>query len=361
MCGPSNIISDVGKGLGAIATGGTSLIPGSPTAKVGNAVGDVLTLGTAKLSMGGGGYTPTLLPQSDPVMQLAQSGGAPLLTSIALGANVNDAVAGYFGRASGQDFDAWFNGLTPDQQAAVKGVTNQLTQIQQNTDLRNQAVQKVVNDYPNLVQKTAQDVATAKQKAGEEFDAASKSYLDYANNAIAAKFGGTGTVSSGAAIAAANRAASELGIQKLGYQTEQGNTAFERDSADLLGAWSQQYTEANALRGFQQKMLGQGASQGFSAAQNAIKANADITAANTGAVNQANAAKSAADNALTSNLLGLGTTAGLLALTHGASAAAPKPPPTDNSTGFDPNTMSTPPPGSNYAPYGGVGPAGGYR
>lgn len=293
--------------------------------------------GLKALGMGGSSYTPTLLPKSDPMMELAQSGGAPLLTSIALGANVDDAVAGYFGRTKGQDYDAWYKGLSQDEKQAVDSVKTTLTQIQTNTDLRNQAVQKVVNDFPNIVQGTASAVTAAKQKAGEEFDAASKSYLDYANNAIAAKFGGSGTVSSGAAIAEANRLAAQLGIQKLQYQTEQGNTAYERGANDLLGAWQQQYTEANALRGFQQKMLGQGASQGFSAAQAALERSKQTNIANTGAINQAGAAKAAADNALTSQIFGLAGTAGLVGLTGGfggggrTSNPSPSPAPTPNS------------------------------
>jgi hypothetical protein len=332
---------------------------------------DVMTFGTAEIggisskagdlanrTIGGKSstYKPTLLPSTDPTMELAQSGGAALLTNIALGANVDDALASHFGRSSGEDFKAWYNGLKPDQQAAIDGVKTTLTQIQTNTDLRNTAVQNVVKDFPNIVSMTAPKVLAAKQAAGEEFDQASKGYLDFAMKAIAAKSGGSGTVSSGANIQAAADAASKIGLDRLAYTNQAGNQEL-----GLLGQeWQNNYTEANALRSFQQKMLGNGASEGFSASQNALDRQANINTANTGATNQANAAKAAQDNAFSSQLLGLGGTAAIYGMFGPAAAAAKGAtnPPSSDGGASDYGFSGPATPG--YA-QNNVGPSGGYR
>lgn len=305
------VVKGIGTGLGAIATGGTSLIPGSPTAKVGSTIGNVLTGGVGGLS--GGGYTPQLLSNEDPSMMLAQSGGAPLLTQIALGASVDDALAGYFGKSSGNDFQQYYNSLSSDEKSAIDGVKNQLTQIQSNTDMRTQAVQKLAQDFPNVVSMTAPQVLQAKQQAGQDFDAASKGAMDLALSSVAAKYGQTGSISSGAATQAEALVGAQQGEQKLSYQTQQGNQAL-----DLLGqGWQQQYNEANALQSFQQKMLGQGASQGFSAMQSMLQRNNQNAQFNANATNQKGMSDQASNNAL------LGAVGGLAGTAIGGAMAGP--------------------------------------
>jgi hypothetical protein len=304
-------VGDVVRGATDVATFGTAEI-GGVSKKMGS-VADRLVGGKSS------SYTPKMLPQSDPIMQLANSGGAQLLTNIALGTNVDDAVASHFGRSGGADFQAWYNGLDPNQQAAIDGVKKQLTQIQSNTQLRDTAVQKIVQDFPNIVSMTSQKVMAAKQAAGQEFDQATKGYLDYAMKAIAAKSGGSGTVSSGANIQASADAASKLGMDRLNYTTQRGDAALNLENSD----WMNQYSEANALRSFQQKMLGEGAGQGFSAAQSALERAQRTGEFNTDAVNRKQAADQTSDNAMLGSLGNLAGTAAVYGL-MGPKAAAVK-------------------------------------
>lgn len=239
------------------------------------------------VSGGGKNYTPTMLGKEDPKLLLAQSGGAPLLTQIALGASVDDALAGYFGRSKGQDWDAYLKNLSPDERAAIDNVRNQLTQIQSNTELRNKAVEKITQDFPNVVSMTAPQVKAAKQAAGEEFDQASQQYMDLALSKVAAKYNAGGMLSSGAAAAATARAGADLGLQRLGYQDEQGSQALGL----LSQGWQARYNEANALRNFQNTMLGQGAGQGFSAVQAGLQRNLQRDMTNQQAQQQADALK----------------------------------------------------------------------
>jgi len=123
-------------------------------------------------------------------------------------------------------------------------------------------------------------------------------------------------VSSGAM----NEAAAKIGAQYGQSNIESGINLANQD-------WLQQYTEANALRTFQQKMLGQGAQNGFSAQQNALQRQMEIAGANTGAINQANAADIASQNQFSSNLLGLAGTAVTYGLMRPGPVQSPTPTP----------------------------------
>lgn len=242
-------------------------------ANFGNFLNVVSPISSAFTTSRGDG--PQQLATEDPKLLLAQSGGAPLLTQIALGASVDDALAGYFGRSKGEDWNAYYENLNPDEKAAIDGVRKQLNDIQSNTELRNQAVKKLVDDYPNVVAQIAPRVKAAQEEAfqqsGKQFDQASQGYLDYALRSVGAKYAAGGQLSSGAMVQATADSAAKLGLEKLNYQTGRGDVAYGREyeqaSNELLGGWQAKYNEANALRGFQQTMLGQGVQQGFSAQQ----------------------------------------------------------------------------------------------
>lgn len=258
--GFSGIASGIGKGLGAIVTGGTSLIPGSPTKKIGDIAGGVLTLGASgglKGALGGSGPSVPNVPGSqNPLQMLTSSGGAPLLTNIALGADVKTSIMGYFG-ASGS-YDKWYQNLNPQDQQAIGGLTDQLLQIQNTTDLRNKAVSQLANDFPNMMaQKIPQYSAMA--------DSATQQMMDQALKQISAKQAAGGAFSSGATAEAAANAGANLGMQKLQFGTGLALQDFQ-----------QQFNNATALQTFQQKMLGQGATQGFNAVQNALSRNAGV-------------------------------------------------------------------------------------
>lgn len=291
----SGDIASIGARVGAdVMTFGTNEIAGNPAGKMAK------TLFNGPSSSGYRG-----MAGEDPKLALAQSGGAPLLTQIASGASVEDALSGYFGLPAGTKFDTWLSQQDEATQNAVNSTKNQLTQIQSNTDLKNQAVQKLVSDFPNFMQ-------TAIPKYASIMDDATKQMMDRALSQSAAKYNAGGALSSGAALAAQARVGADIGMQKVQYGTDLANQD-----------WMHQYTEANALRNFQQKMLGQGASQGFSAAQSALDRAQKTNQFNTGVANQNTADENARSSALFGSLGNLAGNAALLYATRGASAASP--------------------------------------
>ncbi len=219
--------------------------------------------------LGGAGAT------ENPAQALAQSGGASLLANVAMGASVKDTIAGYFGAG---DYDKWFANLDEEDQSLVTGVYKQLTSIQSNTNLKNQALQQVVNDFPNI----AAQAAKAHQDAGGEFDAVTKDYLDKALSQNAAKYGANGGISSGAQLAAAGRVGADLGLKKLDYMTNREDTSFNQG----VQGWQARYNEANALRNFQNLMTQGAAGQGFSAIQSSLNRNAQVSMNNSNQANQ---------------------------------------------------------------------------
>ena len=211
----------------------------------------------------------------DPATLLATTGGASLLANIALGANVDDTIAGYFGAG---DFKSFYGSLGDEDKGLVDGVRKQLTSIQQNTELRNKAVQQVVDDFPNVVAQAAQ----ARKAAGQEFDDTTKAYMDQALNKVGAKYAAGGMLSSGATAAASARAAGEMGLNKLAFQDQREAFKYDQGAA----GWQARYNETNALRNFQNLMTQGAAGQGFSAVQASLTRKHQTDLTNAGFQNQ---------------------------------------------------------------------------
>lgn len=255
---------------------------------------------------GGGGKQPGQAGYTDnPAQTLAQTGGVPLLANIAMGADVDTTLAGYFGKS---DFQSFYDGLDADSQQLVSGVRNQLKEIQSNTNLRNQAVQQVVNDFPNIAAQAATAQKQAKQSAGEEFDSTTKGYIDQALNGVAAKYAAGGGLSSGAMDAASARAGAQIGMDKLNYVTGEGDKAYARSSDSGLGAWQARYNETNALRNFQNLMTQGAAGQGFSAIQSSLGRTQQTNMANAGYNNTTNMNDQNNQNAMFGSIGQLGGT-----------------------------------------------------
>ena len=293
----------IGNAVGTGLTLGTNKIKGSPTKKLGDFLGGVVTGGTSgqfrRLMPGGGGAGPTAQGgMENPAAVLAQTGGAPLLANVAMGVDPKQAVAGYFGASN---FDEFYGSLSPEDKKLVDGVTGQLQTIQSNTNLRNQAVEKVVADFPNL----AKQAASARMQAGGDFDEVTKGYMEKALGASAAKYAAQGGVSSGAMVEAAARTGADMGLKKLDYMANREDTSYN----NALQGWQARYNETNALRNFQNLMTGQAAGQGFSAAQASLARNQQTNMANLGFVNQQNLQNQQNDNAMFGAIGGLAGTA----------------------------------------------------
>lgn len=240
--------------LGALGAGGAAGAAGS----------------TGAATAGVGGTTAALGPGGAGVM--AQSGGIPLLTKVLLGTSVASTLAGYFGVGkSDQDYSSWFQGLSQEDQAQVKALEDNLTSLQGDLDKRNQAVQQVLNDYPNVMAQVAKDRAAS----GQEFDDVTKGYMEQALNQTAAKYAANGGLSSGAMNEATAQTGANLALQKLGYMGDREQSSYQQNMA----GYTARLNEAEALRQFQQKMLGTGVDQRFSAAQNALQRQAGFQTA----------------------------------------------------------------------------------
>lgn len=255
MGGTVKKIANVGTRVGLdTLTGGLAEIRGL-SSKAGGMVGNF-----AGNLLGGGNYSAPNIGQQSPMQMLTTTGGAPLLMNIALGADVDDSIASFLGIPKKEMLDA-LNGRnsvlgTPEQAKAtvaqISSIRNQLMSVQKNTNLRNQAVQKLVDDFPNIMTQKIQQYSSIA-------DDATKQMMQQALDQVGAKYAAGGMLSSGATAEAAAKAGADIGMQKLQYGTA------------LAGQdWQNQYNNATALQSFQQKMLGQGAMNGFNAVQNAL-------------------------------------------------------------------------------------------
>lgn len=343
MCGAANTISNITKSptraFTAIGTGG-----GSELARLNPAVNAIADPVTKKLDslMGWGGSSGGNSiggGMENPAQTLAMTGGAPLLANIALGADVKQTIAGYFGASN---YDKFYGSLSDSDKELVDGVQNQLTSIQSNTDLKNKAVQQIVQDFPNIAAQAAQ----TRQASGQEFDATTKQYLDQALQGTAAKYAANGALSSGAMAAASARVGAQYGMDKLNYMDNRGDNAYNQG----VQGWQARYNEANALRNFQNLMTQGAAGQGFSAVQASLGRTQQTNLANAGFANQQNLQNQQNDNAM------LGALGGLAGTAAGAYFGGPAGAAMGGKIGSSVGGMSNAPaPNSSYASFAGRG------
>lgn len=241
----------VTKTIGGVVAGG--LLGGAGGAIAGGLLGSKFG--------GGNSSAPTIGGSMSKMDMLTSTGGAPLLMNVALGADPYHSLFSFLGinerqyaaAKAGQN-----SNLTGDDVKAIDSLLNQLNEVKSNTDLRNKAVQKLADDFPNIMHEKIKQYSSIA-------DDATKQMMDQALGQISAKYAAGGQLSSGATAEAAAKAAAGIGMDKLNYAT------------GLAGQdWMNQYNIASGLQSFQQKMLGQGAVQGFNAIQNALAGNRGI-------------------------------------------------------------------------------------
>lgn len=243
-----SIAGGVGRVLGDVATFGTNELAGNP-------IGNLASSGSLS-----GAKSPSVprIGQQSPLDMLTSTGGAPLLSNIAMGGNVDDALAAHLGVPKAEFLDA-LNGrnsyLSPQAIEGIRSVRAQLTQVQSNTEMRQATVDKLVKDFPNYM-------ATQIPKYKGIADEATMQAANLALQKVGAKYAAGGQLSSGAMAAASARTGAEFAQNNLQYGTQMAMQDF-----------GNQYSEASALRNFQMKMMGQGAEQGFNAVQNALQRN----------------------------------------------------------------------------------------
>lgn len=312
-----NIVKSPARTLAAVGTFGTSEIsrklPG-----IGNVQQGLERGADTLLGVKGPEYKPPQLAKDSAANLLAQTGGASLLTNIALGADIDSVLASYFGQ-NPSTWNAYIQNIPEAEYNAIIGVRNQLAQIQANTDLRNKAVQQVINDFPNIAQQSIAKQRELMQKDLAVFDDTTKAVLDRASSQLAAKYAATGGFSSGAFNEGLAKASTDVALDRA-------NLAYGR-SADIsmqegqipIQQYQMRLAETNALRDFQNTMLGGGINQGFSAMQAGLQRNAGVDQFNAQARQQSDLANQQSKNALFGSLGGLaGTFLGAKMLGGGA-------------------------------------------
>ena len=348
-------IKTLGKGLGTVFTAGLNQtnLGGGVFKKLGNTVGDALTLGTAGLSKGKPG-APNLVNTNgmSPTDMLAQSGGAPLLANIAMGVDPEEALAGYFGKSKADGSWEEFLGTVNEKDfASINSTFGQLKTIQGSRELRQKAVDNVMADFPNVAKQAAQ----ARMEAGGEFDEVTKGYMQQALSDTAARYGFGGNLSSGAANEAFSKVGAGMAMNKLDYMGQREQNKYQQES-NVMNA---RLAEVNALRDFQNTMLGGQINQGFSAQQANLQRQMQGQMFNAEQMNQQRLSDQASKNSM------FGAVGSLAGTAIGAYFGGPFGAAAGGSMGGSlfgspspkvstPSFMPMPPPSSSsqYAPYG---------
>ena len=295
------VTKSIGQGLGDVVTLGTDRISGSPMQTLGNTIGNLGTLGTS----GQKGLIPTWGPNaggnangslnapqiggySSPLDTLTQTGGAPLLMDTALGISPYQSVMSYFG-ASG-DYNNWIQSLSPSDRNAVASVTDQLANIQGQVDTQNNLVSQLTKDYPNIMTQKIQQYQNVA-------DPSIQKMMGQAMQQLNAQQAAGGSISSGAAVQAAANVGAQYAGQELSYATNLAQQDF-----------NQQLSQATSMQQFQQKMLGQGAQNGFNAIQDTLNRNQQLNLAQAEYNNKANMYNTQQQNQMYGALGGLAGT-----------------------------------------------------
>lgn len=198
---------------------------------------------------------------------LASSGGVPLLTKVLMGASVASTVAGYFGKKPNEDYGSWLDQYDDEAKAEIKKLEDNLAQIQKNVELRDQAVSKIVNDFPNIAAQAIEERKRSRQAYGEEIDKVTSLMLDKAANQLSAKYAASGGFNSGAFNEALGKSATDIALAKaepMARMAREDGLAAEQDQKIGMQL---RLAEAEGLRDFQRTMLGQGMQDRFSATQ----------------------------------------------------------------------------------------------
>ncbi len=351
------VTQGIGRATAAVVTGGFSETKKGK--KLGNVIGNVFTLGHGgglDNTPGSDGAAPTLTGDS-PAAILAQSGGAALLANIALGVDPDEALSGYLGQTK-DNFDEYLDELPANERNAIMSVRTQLRTIKDNTALRNTAVDKIINDFPNIAQQSVQKARQLAQSDLSVFDDVSRQVLDKAANQLSAKFAATGGFSSGAFNEGLAKEATGLAVERAGMAYDRNASISDFEANIPVQQYQLRLAETNALREFQQNMLGQVQGQGFSAAQTSLQRNANINMTNNQNQIQAQAIdrqmKSQERNAMFGAIGSLGgSLLGSWALgnaMNGGGAKSPADPYDDYARLNSRGMASRPPAGSNYGP-----------
>lgn len=224
-------------------------------------------MGAGAAGIGGAGGMGGAMGGSGAAGVMAQSGGVPLLTKVLMGASVASTVAQYFGKKPGQDWNQFMDSVDDESRAEIQKLEQNLAELQKNVEVRDQAVSKIVNDFPNIAKQAIDDRKRSREAYGEEMDKVSSMMLDKASNELASKYAASGGFNSGAFNEALGGAATDIAIEKARPMAAMAREDILAEDQDNRLGMQLRLAEAEGLRDFQRTMLGQGMNERFSATQ----------------------------------------------------------------------------------------------
>jgi hypothetical protein len=195
---------------------------------------------------------------------MASSGGMSMLSKVALGMSVASAVGAAFNKPAGMDYSQWKSEFSEADQAEIARLEATLNTVQNDINIRNQAVSKLIDDFPNVMQQT---INAERAAVGKAYDQTTKMVLDNAANQLAAKYAATGGFSSGAFNQGLAKEATGLALERAGAELDVGR----REAQIPIQQYQMRLAETEALRDFQRSMLGEGIGARNSAMQNLLQ------------------------------------------------------------------------------------------
>jgi hypothetical protein len=190
---------------------------------------------------------------------VAQSGGMPLMTKVLMGSSVASTLAGYFGLSKPEDYSEWLNSLDEADRAEVQRLEANLTEMQNNVKMRDEAVKKLVDEYPNIMAQAVEE----RKRSREAFDNVTQQVIGKAADQLAAKYAAAGGFSSGAFNQGLAEKSTDIALERAGMEREDAMAGIQ----DKEKFYAMRLAETEGLRDFQRTMLGQGMADRFSAGQ----------------------------------------------------------------------------------------------
>jgi hypothetical protein len=202
---------------------------------------------------------------------MASTGGTSLLSKVALGLPAATAIAQMFQKPPNMDYNEWKGQFAAEDQAEINRLEEELKTVQTNLEVRNQAVSKLIDDFPNVMRDSIQKQREGLARSRGAFDETTKMVLDQAANQLSAKFAATGGFSSGAFNQGLANASTDVALERAGMVREDEAMLAQAEGNVGIQQYQMRLAETEALRDFQRTMLGGQIDQRQSAFQNMMQ------------------------------------------------------------------------------------------
>jgi hypothetical protein len=180
---------------------------------------------------------------------LSSVGGTSILSKVLLGVSAGAAISQMFNKPANVSYDQWKGELSDEDRQYVQNLEDQMNSIQSDMEVRNTGVQKMIDDFPNIMRQSIEQERSALSKSYNE---TTKLVLDQASNQLAAKYASTGGFSSGAFNEGLAKASTDVALERAGQEYQIG----QREAQIPIQQYQMRLAETEALRDFQRTMLG---------------------------------------------------------------------------------------------------------